>query len=332
VGLKVTLITLGAGRLVWAGNILSFPVRIHAWPLAGFTYLGGHPARLIRTRLWLTTLLGPVTNLGLMSAAIILWVPLTTFLDTNVILLWIAYNGLTAAGNLWPQRFGQSGRLYSSDGLQLIQIPFKNPAALAESLAFGAVGAILVSYQDGDYSGAKETCIKELEHLPDNPWLLNLLSACYIDLGEYELARAVIAPLLDSAGTLPAQLHAAIQNNLALALWLRDFDSPELAQSLQRAESLAADAYRKYPCVLAHRSTRALLLAAAGRSDEALGLLKYMNYDGASPADRSHREIARAFALRKLGRSTEAEQAVATALKLKDVRLPYLRTIGLHSS
>jgi hypothetical protein len=99
--------------------------------------------------------------------------------------------------------------------------------------------------------------------------------------------------------------------------------------SLSRAAALSEMAYAKYPCVLAYRSTRALLLTAADRAQNALELLEYKNYDSGTPDNRSHRAIAQAFALRRLGRTAESEQALARGLKLTKMRLPYLRTMGL---
>lgn len=58
VGLEVTLIRLGSGPFVWAGKALSFPVRLCAWPLSGLTHLSGHTAQWVRTRVWLTVLMG----------------------------------------------------------------------------------------------------------------------------------------------------------------------------------------------------------------------------------------------------------------------------------
>jgi hypothetical protein len=328
-GLQVTLITLGMGRIIWVGNILRFPVRLYAWPLLGMTFLGGHPNKFVRTRFWLTTLMGPITNLILIFVAIGLWNPLGRVLDSNITLLWIIFNAMMGVGNLWPRRFIHFGQVHLTDGMQLLQIPFGKAAALSESLGLGPANAVFVMYKDGDYSGAEKACLDYLQHLPGNPWLLMLLSACYIDLADYEPARAAIEPLLEPPGTLPPRVHAAVQNNLALALWLRDFNAPQLEQSLPRADALSADAYRRYPCVLAHRSTRALLLTAANRPEEALALLDYMNYGRASPDDRSHREIARAFAFRQLGRNAEAEEALAAGLKLSKKQLPWLTTIGL---
>jgi hypothetical protein len=150
IGLEVTLITIGTGRFVWAARVSNFPVRFYAVPLPGLTLLGGEPKTLIRTRMWLTILMGPVTNFVLMAPALLFWGPLANLVDANILILWIAYNALMAAGNLWPRRSLVSG--HASDGLQLIQTPFKKPQSLAEALDLGPVGALFVRLRDGDYA------------------------------------------------------------------------------------------------------------------------------------------------------------------------------------
>jgi hypothetical protein len=329
VGLEVNLVALGVGRFLWSGNLLSTPIRLYAWPLLGLTYLGSQPKQLLRTRVWLSVLMGPMTNLALVAVAIVFWRPLTRAMDSNIILIWIMYNAITALVNLQPWRVRQSSKHYATDGMQLLQIPFRKAAAFTESLALGPAGATQVMYKDGDYFGAKDTCLRGLQRLPGNPWLIVLLSACHTSLGDYESGRASVEPLLDSTASLRPELHAAAQNNLAVALWLRDFNTPCHEESLSRADSLTGAAYGSYPCVLAHRTTRALLLAATNRSQDALALLEYINYERGSPSDRASREFARAFAFRPLGRNTEAEQALAAGLELSKRRLPWLTTIGL---
>jgi membrane-associated protease RseP (regulator of RpoE activity) len=84
VGLEVTLITIGTGRFVSAGKVLSFPVRFYAVPVSGLTFLGGEPKTLIRTRMWLTILMGPVTNFVLIAPALFFWRPLANLVDANV--------------------------------------------------------------------------------------------------------------------------------------------------------------------------------------------------------------------------------------------------------
>jgi tetratricopeptide (TPR) repeat protein len=327
-GLKVTVMTLGGGKFLWAGDVFGMPARLYRWPLGGLTHLGGQPTRFIRTRIWLTTLMGPVTNIGLAFIAAVLWRPLAQLIDSNVTALWIAYNALMAAGNLWPNRVHRSGRLHQTDGMQLLQIPFQKTAELAEALRLGSLGPILASYNDGEYQTTKGLCTEELQRLPENPWLLILLSACHTNLGDYESAYKIVEPLLDSTALAPA-LHAAIQNNGALALWLRDINQTQHEHSMSRAAALSEMAYVNYPCVLASRSTRALLLAATDRAQDALGLLEYMNYDRGTPDNRSHRAIAQAFALRRLNRTEEAQQALAAGLKLTKKHLPWLTTIDL---
>jgi Zn-dependent protease len=326
-GLKVTVMTLGGGRFLWAGDVFGIPVRLYRWPVGGLTHLGGQPARLIRTRVWLTTLMGPATNIGLAFVAIVLWMPLAQRIDSNVTVLWIAYNALMAAGNLWPNRYFRSGRLHQTDGMQLLRIPFQKTAELAEALRLGSLGPILASYNDGEYQTAKDLCTEELQRSPESPWLVILLSACDTNLGDYKSAYKLVEPLFDSPALAPA-LRAAIENNGAVALWLRDINQAQSEHSLSRAAALSEMAYVNYPCVLAYRSTRALLLTATDRAQDALGLLEYMNYDSGTADNRSHRAIAEAFALRRLGRTAEAEQALA-GLKLTEKRLPWLSTIGL---
>jgi hypothetical protein len=66
-------------------------------------------------------------------------------------------------------------------------------------------------------------------------------------------------------------IRATLDNNLALAVWLRDINN-EISTS--RAASYSGCAYEMYPCVLSYRSTRALLLVATHRPTEALALLE----------------------------------------------------------
>jgi hypothetical protein len=96
-----------------------------------------------------------------------------------------------------------------------------------------------------------------------------------------------------------------------------------------RADELSNRAYVPYPCVFAYRSTRALLLTATNRADEALALLDYSNYQRASASERGDRQITRAFALRHLNCNEEADHALAAGLKLQKTRLPWLTTLGL---
>jgi Zn-dependent protease len=328
-GLQASLITLGAGYKLWSGRILGVPLRVHGWPLLGMTYLGTTSLHWLRLRVWLTVLIGPVTNVLLIAVAVVLWTPLERLVGPDIIILWILFNGILALGNLLPRSFSIDGQRHRTDGMQLLQIPFKKTAELAAYLSSHATVTALVLWEDGDYAGARNACLEALQRLPDNPVIITILSACEITLGDYDAAQVVLKPLLDVTTKVPPHVRAAAANNSALALWFGDLHSPRAELSTARADALSNRAYEMYPCVLPYRSTRALLLAATDRAEEALTLLGYCNYDRASKAERGDQEAARAFALRHLDRRQEADQALAAALQLNTTRRYWLMRLGL---
>jgi hypothetical protein len=328
-GLEATLVILGAGPKVWSGKILGVPLRIHGWPTMGLTYVGARSTRWLRLRVWITVLLGPATNLLLMGAAMVLWNPLVLVVDTNIIILWILNNALLVAFSLLPYRIRRSGQLHHSDGLQLLEIPFKKRADLAIYLAASAITSSSILFYDSDYAGARDVAAKGLERLPGNLWLSIMLSACHSNLDEYHAARAVLEPFLDSSASEASELRAAIANNLAVAVWLCDLGTAQSNEATARADTLSARAFSMYPCILAYRSTRALILTATHRPEEALALLQYSNYERGSAIDRADREATRAFALRELNRNEDADRAIAAALRLNNTRRQMMAKLGL---
>jgi hypothetical protein len=142
----------------------------------------------------------------------------------------------------------------------------------------------------------------------------------------------VLEPLIESSPTLFPDLRAAVDNNLGIALWLRDFNTDQCRESAARAVSRVDYAYKTFPCILSYRTSRALLRAATNRPEDALALLEYVNYATGSQDDRANHQLARAFALRRLNRTEEAEQALAAGLKPTQKHLPSLTTIGLISA
>jgi hypothetical protein len=267
VGLEPSLVTLGVGRKLWSGKLLGVPLRIHAWPLMGLTYLGARSVYFLRLRTWITVLMGPVANILLIAAAVLLWNYLVRVVDANIIILWILYNALMALGNLLPHRFRQSGQQYRSDGMQLLQIPFLKSADLVIYLAASALVTAKALFDDADYAGASAVATKGLERLSGNPLLSIMLSACQIHLREYAAAKVVLESLLGCSASEHPTLRAVIYNNLAVAVWLRDINTPLCGHSTARADTLSDRAYQMYPCVLAYRSTRALMLTATNRPD-----------------------------------------------------------------
>jgi len=325
VGLDPLLITLGVGPNLWTGKILSVPISVRTWPLLGLTAFDSKSLRLLRLRVWLTVFMGPATNAILIAFAIVLWDPLVRLVGLEMVILWIVYNALLVLGNLWVHRPKEAGQRYRSDGLQLVQIPFKKPADLAIYLSGGSIVSALALFSDGEFVAARDIAVRGLNRLPDNVSLSLILSACQISLGDYHSAEVTLEPLLISSTIEFPEVRAAIANNLALAVWLGHIGTANEAESTARAEVLSASSFSQYPCILDYRSTRSLVLTASGRPQEALDLLEYTNYSRGTPSERSDR----AFALRQLNRSEEAKTALNAGLRLKKTQLPILRTIGL---
>jgi hypothetical protein len=331
-GLEVGAIGIGYGRTLWRFEVASTPVRLHAWPLSGRVYLGARTLRLLRTRLWIATLMGPMTNALLIVATIHWWDPLERYFGPPIPALCLAINFMVVVANLIPHYAHDLGQTQRSDGLALIQIP-RTPASKLSAYLFSApLMRSLSRFEAGDFEGAKRCLTRALERVPGNSWLTVMHSACCSYVGKYAEARMSIAPVVERISSEDSYIRAAATNNLAFALLMENPDAGEESGSLRQADRLSVKSFAMYPCVLAYRSTRALVLSALGRSDEALRLLDYVHYATASARERSNQEVARAFALLRSGRSVEAREAANRAARMDQTAVTFLPRLGLSAS
>jgi len=184
-------------------------------------------------------------------------------------------------------------------------------------------------FAEGNHTVARDTAMQGLARLPVNESLIIMVSACDIYLGEYLAAQTALAQLSESSFAKWPENRAVIANNLALAIWLHGVNIPNHEESMTRADALSNLAYSLYPCTLAYRSTRSLLLTATNRADDALALLQYSNYSRGSGAERGDRQFARAFALHRLDRQEESNTALDEGLMLNKAPSRFLTRIGL---
>ncbi len=327
-GLKSNLITMGVGKKLWSGRLLGVPLRIHAWPLAGLTYLGSDSLQGLRLRLWFTTLMGPMTHLVLIALPLTLIGPAARHIMPGYVAIWVLYNAFLFLINFIPFRSGHLGA-GRTDGLALLLIPRLKQSDLAIYLSSMEVAAAMELYNEEDLVGASDICTDPLRRHPQNEWLLVLLSACQIKLGDYGCAQHTLQRAGDLSQIKTPAMRAVFMNNLAIAEWLADPAAPSENSSMVRANDLSGQAFVMFPCVLPYRSTRALMLAATKRPEEALQLLEYCNYPRGSDTERANQEVARAYALRQLNRNAESEAAIAAALKASDTVASILTTLGL---
>jgi tetratricopeptide (TPR) repeat protein len=219
--------------------------------------------------------------------------------------------------------------MLSTDGLALLQIPRSTPEQLESYLFTASLLRAYSRFERRDYAGAREICFKGLEHAPDNLQLRVLLTACYSYLHDYSRSLALLMPLLKQYANADGSVRAAIENNTAFALLMSRPSAGYDSDMLIEADRLSANVFALYPCLLAYRSTRSLILTATGRPDQALELLTYSHYDTAERTPRGHRAIARAFALHRLGRADESRQTAAEAARLNPDNVGFLERLGV---
>lgn len=275
-GLKSTLITIGVGKKLWSGRLLGIPLRIHAWPIAGLTYLGSHSLAWLRLRLWVTTVMGPATHLVLIALPLSLLESAPRPIMSGYVVIWVLYNVFFLVINVIPYRSRRlgSGR---TDGLALLMIPLLKKQDLSIYLSSMELVAALELYNGADFAGARDICVEELRHQPQSEWALLLLSACQIRMGDYESARHTLQQNGDFSHIKTPTMRAAYMNNFALAEWFLDPTASQDSASMVRANEFSEQAFLIFPCVLSYRSTRAMIMAATNRAKEALHLLEYRN-------------------------------------------------------
>lgn len=328
-GLELGGIGFGFGRVIGRFHLRGLPIRLHAWPLSGRVYLGSETLTRLRARVWITTLMGPLANVVLAVGLAAWWKPLASILGPPAAATWILVNAVVAFFNLIPSRgVAMGGGTYRSDGLALLQIP----RASESDLQIYRDSALLVRafswYELDDFAGAQAWLERAMQRVPDNPNVILALGTCKIELEDYSGARVLLEPLLARAD-LSAGIRASICNNIGYSLVMAN--AGELADSAEsaRADRLSAEAIAGFPCLLAFRNARALVLAATQRPQEALSLLEYVNYSSGTPAQSAMREVARAHAFQKLGRAEEAEKAAALALRKSPDLRTHLQRLGI---
>lgn len=328
-GLDVAAIELGFGKRVWKGRVGGTLLILRSWPLSGRTFLGARERSSVKVRVWLTTLAGPAVNTALIFPVTYWWESLADVFGVPLMMLWVFINGMTLIINLLPRRFVAMGRPQRSDGLALLEIPRLTEAQLAPYFISASVARVLASLEGQDYTDVIAECRRGLALAPKDPWLLLMLSGAQNRLGEY---RDALAGANSTGEVKDPILRAAIENNQAFSLLMLNLKGDPDEAAVSRVDELSKSAFEAFPCLLSLRSTRALVLAATQREEQAIAMLEYVHYRNASPLERGDMESVRAYALCTMGRTKEAESAAQEAARLNPRLAPILRTLGFRES
>jgi hypothetical protein len=330
--LEISGMDIGYGPVVGRVQIGGFRVQLHRWPVCGCVYLGSRTSRFLRTRLWISILAGPGTNVAMAAIATTYWPKWEPVTGPVPLGIWLIINALLIFTALVPYRTSQYGRLHRSDGLALLEIPRMTTAQLLPHLTAVPLMRAWHRYEIDDYAGAKTAMEQVLLRAPDDRVAQVILAASLIGLEQYTAARTQLTPVAETLTEDPPAIRAMVSNALAVALLLENVLDPAKQSELLRAERLSQEAYEAYPCVLEYRSTRALVLVAIGSPEAALSLLGYPHYDTGTERQRGHREVTRAFAFQKLGRQDNADQCTQRAMELDPKNMQTLRALGISYS
>ena len=328
--LEVGTIAIGFGRTLRQFRLGGLPIRINTWLLSGRVYLGARSTRFLRTRLWLATLMGPATNAAFLGLTTHYWTDLEPLVGPTALGLWVIVNFFLLLINMMPHRGAQFGHPYRSDGLALLEIPNSIESEMIMYLTAAPLMRAWYRYQDNDFDGSKLCATEALRRAPDNTLARVMLAASLIKLEDYAAAADIVAPIADAVPANEPGMHAMVCNAFAVAILLPSVQMSNQSRLVQ-AEQLSLEAYSRYPCVLEYRSTRALAVTATGNAENALTLLDYQHYETGTDQQRGHRAAARAFALHSLGRTAEADEQVALAVRLDPGNAKMLKLLGLST-
>jgi hypothetical protein len=327
-GLEVGAITIGFGPTLAQFQLGGLPVRFHTGLLSGRVYFGSASRRLLRTRLWIATLLGPATNAALVALAVHCWGTVESSIGSNALMLWVIVNSMLVGIAIVPYRSTEFGQAYRSDGLALLEIPRTPDSKLTIYLSASPLMRAWYRYEVRDYAAAKMSAAEALARAPESAVARVILAASLINLEDYAEAAALMEPAVAATPRTEPGARAMVCNALAVAVLIQNAHPPKQAE-LVRSEELSREAFTSYPCVLEYRATRALTLTAVGCPEQALALLEYRHYDTGTEQQRGHRACARAFALRALARDAEADEEAALSVVLDPRNAELLKRLGV---
>jgi len=310
-GLKVFRIVLGCGRTQWKGPLFGTLVEWKAIPLGGMTLVAPVSPSAVRSRMAVTTLAGPLSNLALAALASLAHPEVLDFARYTQgfapLEAWVFANLLLGVGSLIPFKQTTEVGPAPSDGLRLASLPFAGPTQIEEMLVSRYAMEVLTTREDGDEVQMLAWAERGFAAHPDHILTRDLLSLALLENDRWEQARTLYESQLEDPGILPEQ-RALIQNNLAYADFLSERDD-----RLDEANQLSAEALRALGWHPAIQGTRGAVLVALGESEAGIALLRSSLEKVFDPRDRARVECAVAIGLAQQGELEAAKAALEKA-------------------
>jgi Tfp pilus assembly protein PilF len=319
-GWRVHQVVIGVGKLLFKRRLWGILFDFRTLPLAGATLIAPKDMRAYRLKKFLVILAGPAVNAGLIAGLLLILNATVRNLNFDSLPNWaglfIIANVFVLIVNLWPHQ-PKSGFDMPTDGKQLLQLVSFSEKARMQVLAQQFALEAFICREQSNLRRARELCDRGLASVPKDVPLLNMSGIVSLDEGRYEEAREIFLKLAQNEKQSPATKFLFL-NNLAYADVLT-----EKADLLQEADSYSREAYAALPWMAVVAGTRGAVLAAMGKHEEGLALLKKSMDDADSPKSKAENACHIASTLVRMGQKAEGEKYLQLARKL-DAKCPLL--------
>jgi tetratricopeptide (TPR) repeat protein len=270
-GWRVHQVVIGVGKPLFKRRVWGILFDIRTLPVAGGTLLVPNDMRAYRLKKFLVILAGPAVNAGLIAGLLLILNATVRNLDFDSLPNWaglfIIANVFVLIVNLWPHQ-PKSGFDMATDGKQLLQLVSFSEKARRQILAQRFALEARMWQENGELGRARELCDEGLASVPEDVPLLNMSGILCLDEARYKQAREIFLKLAQNENQSPATKFLFLNNLAYVDVLMENVDL------LQEADSYSRDAYAALPWMPAVVGTRGTVLAAMGKHEEGLGLLR----------------------------------------------------------
>jgi tetratricopeptide (TPR) repeat protein len=319
-GLRASHLTVGVGPVLFRTRFAGCVWIWRGWPIRiePNWHLDNEP-ELLKRRLWLMTLGGPLAYVGVIAIVKAAGVPLTRNAGAMLPIQLIATaSSLMLIGRLLPIDLGSGQRQAPTDGLQLWRCLRASVESLRDALVPCVRFEVLDDLAQNEPAAALELCDRGIAAF-STPWIPEMRRLKALALGR--LGRAADAASL-AAMNLDIELPPA-SRGVALNDWCWFAFCHRDENDLRLADARSAEALALRPELGSVAGTRGAVLLWRGRVTEAIPLLERAVARAKGPHSRAVNNALLAIAHASRGQSARAQEYLDAA-RAQDPREPLL--------
>jgi hypothetical protein len=302
-GLRVFAVALGSGPRLAHGRVGDTDVDVRLLPFGGNTVVV--PLTPGRARLAICVLAGPLANLTVVVATLVVWPRSGPWVAPLVIA-----NTLVLVGNLWPMKVATPLGPVRSDGLALLTLLRAPEEELREMDALRHAAEAAAALERKDPAAAVRHAQRGLAAHPDHQGIRHFLTLGLIRDGQFDRARTHLKTSLAAEPIEPHQ-RAIDLNNLAWANLMSD--DPALLDEAVAASEQAERCLAWHPAI---KGTRGYALILSGQIGAGLALVHRALEDHGERSDRALTASIAAIGAARLGDIEGGRAMLRTAQRL----------------